>query len=72
MGKLDALKEAVSEKLFEQEPLAAAVMFYLDKRDPAAHREILELFDGLIGRKIESMIQEALENDKSAKLEGFN
>lgn len=72
MDTLDVLKEAIQEELFQREPLAAAIMLYLNKSDPAAHREILNHFDTLVSRRIDSLIQEALDNTASAKADGFD
>ena len=38
MTDIEALKESVSEKLYAQEPLAQAILSYLNNSDPAAHQ----------------------------------
>ena len=45
MTDIEALKESVSEKLYAQEPLAQAILSYLNNSDPAAHQAILNRFD---------------------------
>lgn len=63
MTDLDALKEAISEKLFSQEPLAMAIMSYLNMADPDAHQNILDKFDEIVSNRIDSLISETLENE---------
>ena len=53
MTDIEALKESVSEKLYAQEPLAQAILSYLNNSDPAAHQAILN--------------QEALENEANTE-----
>ena len=65
MTNIEALKESVSEKLYAQEPLAQAILFYLNNSDPAAHREILDRFDKIISARIDQLINNALENEAS-------
>ena len=63
MTNLDALKEAISNKLYEKEPLAWAIISYLDKTNPKAHREIIDIFDYIIERRINQLINEYIEDD---------
>lgn len=63
MTNIEALKESVSEKLYAQEPLAQAILSYLNVSDPAAHREILNRFDKIISARIDCLIEDALENE---------
>lgn len=65
MTNIEALKESVSEKLYAQEPLAQAILSYLNTSDPAAHRKILNRFDEIISARIDQLIDEALENEAS-------
>ena len=65
MTDIEALKESVSDKLFAQEPLAWAIISYLNKSDPVAHREILDIFDKIISDRIDSLIKEAIENENN-------
>lgn len=65
MTDLEALKESISNKLFAQEPLAQAIMFHLNKSDPAVHREILDTFDKIISNRIDSLIKESIENENA-------
>ena len=48
MTDIEALKESVSEKLYAQEPLAQAILSYLNNSDPAAHQAILNRFDEIV------------------------
>ena len=59
MTDIEALKESVSEKLYAQEPLAQAILSYLNNSDPAAHQAILN--------RIDCLIQEALENEANTE-----
>ena len=63
ISDIEALKESVSDKLFSQEPLAEAIISYLNQSNPAAHREIMDVFDKIISARIDSLIKDALEND---------
>ena len=63
MTDIEALKESVSDKLFSQEPLAEAIISYLNQSNPADHREIMDVFDKIISARIDSLIKDALEND---------
>ena len=63
MTDIEALKESVSDKLFSQELLAEAIISYLNQSNPAAHREIMDVFDKIISARIDSLIKDALEND---------
>ena len=65
MTDIEALKESISEILFVQEPLAWAIMNYLNKSNPSAHQEILDIFDKIISNRIDSLIHEALENENN-------
>lgn len=69
MDRLDALKEAIREKQFEKEPLAFSVLLYLNKSDPQAHKEILDIFDGFLNKRMDALIEETLENEASAKID---
>ena len=63
MTNIEALKESVSEKIYAQEPLAQAILSYLNASDPAAHQEILNRFDEIISARIDQLINDALENE---------
>lgn len=65
MTNIEALKESVSEKLYAQEPLAQAILSYLNASDPAAHQKILIRFDEIISARIDQLINNALENEAS-------
>ena len=56
MTDIEALKESVSDKLFSQEPLAEAIISYLNQSNPAAHREIMDVFDKIISARNDSLI----------------
>lgn len=68
MTDIEALTEAISEKLYSKEPLAQAILLYLNKHDPSAHRQILDLFDQMVSRDLGNMINSVLENEASAKV----
>ena len=68
MTDMEALKEAVSDKLFAQEPLAMAIMSYLNASDPAAHRRILDIFDKIVSAHIDRLVTDALENEASIEV----
>ena len=57
MTDIEALKESVSEKLYAQEPLAQAILSYLNNSDPAAHQAILNRFDEIVSARIDCLIQ---------------
>lgn len=65
MTDIEALKEAVTEKLYAQEPLAQAILSYLNTSNPIAHQEILNRFDKIISARIDYLIEDALENEAS-------
>ncbi|MDO4316357.1 MAG: hypothetical protein Q4C45_11320 [Oscillospiraceae bacterium] len=67
MDRLEALKEAILEKQFEKEPLALSILLYLNRRDPQAHSEIMEIFEGLMDKRLDALISETLKNDLSGK-----
>ena len=67
MTDIEALKESVSEKLYAQEPLAQAILSYLNNSDPAAHQAILNRFDEIVSARIDCLIQEALENEANTE-----
>ena len=70
MTDIEALKESVSEKLYAQEPLAQAILSYLNNSDPAAHQAILNRFDEIVSARIDCLIQEALENEANTENAG--
>lgn len=63
MTDIEALKEAVSNELYAQEPLAQAILSYLNASNPAAHQEILNHFDKIVSARIDCLIKNALENE---------
>ena len=63
MTDIEALKDAISDKLYAQEPLAQAILSYLNALNPVAHNEILDRFDKIISARIDSLIQDTLENE---------
>lgn len=63
MTDLDALKEGISNSIFEKEPLAWAIISYLDKTNPKAHSEILNVFDKLIEVKLNKLIEDYKEDE---------
>ena len=63
MTNIEALKESISEKLYAQEPLAQAILSYLNVSAPAAHQEILNRFDKIVSARIDQLINDALENE---------
>lgn len=67
MTDIEALKESVSEKLYAQEPLAQAILSYLNNSDPATHQAILNRFDEIVSARIDCLIQEALENEANTE-----
>jgi len=67
MTDIEALKESISDELFQKEPLARAIMSYLNQSDPNAHRIILDKFDELISIRIDRFISDALENEANSE-----
>ncbi len=63
MNELDALREAITSEQFNKEPLAMAIMFYLNKTNPKAYKEILDLFDKAIDGRINRMINDYKDSD---------
>lgn len=68
MTNLEALTEAISEKLYSKEPLAQAVLHYLSKKDPAARHQILDYFDQIVSRDLANSIEEVLKNEEAARV----
>lgn len=68
MKQLDALKEALTDEAYQNEPLAQAIMLYLNKRDPQAHSEILELFEKIIATNIDRKICNVSENEEACEI----
>ena len=67
MTDIEALKESVSEKLYAQEPLAQAILSYLNNSDPPLHHEILNRFKVTKTEQLDCLIQEALENEANTE-----
>lgn len=63
MKDLDAVKEGLSNTLYENEPLAMAIISYLDKSNPKAHKEIIDIFDRIIEAKFNLYIQDYKNDD---------
>lgn len=61
MDRTYALKGAIAEDAFSREPLAIAIMLYLNRIDPAAHSIINDIFDGHMSIRLEQKIKEYLE-----------
>lgn len=38
----------------------------INKKDPQAHTEIMDIFDGLLDRRLEALIEETLKNESSS------
>ena len=51
MTDLEALKEGLCNSIYEKEPLARAIISYLDKTNPKAHSEIVDIFDKIVETK---------------------
>lgn len=65
MDRTHALKEAITEDAFSREPLAIAIMLYLNRIDPAAHSIINDLFDDHMSNRLERKIKEFLEETEA-------
>lgn len=63
MRNLDALKEGIANSIYEKEPLAWAIISYLDKTNPKAHNEILDIFDKIIEAKLNNLIEDYKEDE---------
>lgn len=63
MKDLDAVKEGFSNTLYENEPLASAIISYLDKSNPEAHKEIIDIFDRIIEAEFNRYIQNYKNDD---------
>ena len=63
MKDLDAIKEGFGNFLYEKEPLAWAIISYLDKTNPKAHREIMDIFDRIIEAKLNQFVRDYKENE---------
>ncbi|MBP3487309.1 MAG: hypothetical protein J6K53_02830 [Roseburia sp.] len=61
MTELIALKKAIAEEKFNNEPLALAILYYLSKRDPEIYHEILYEFDKIIDKQTDLLIKEQLD-----------
>lgn len=69
MDRVEALKEAIKQKQFNEEPLACAILLYLNKSNPQAHKEIMDIFDAFVDNRLEALIEETLDNELSAKVD---
>ena len=65
MDRTDALKEAITEEAFSREPLAMAIMLYLNQTDPTAPSKINDLFDGHMSNRLEQRIKEYLGQEEA-------
>lgn len=65
MNQYEALKESISERLFEKEPLAASIMLYLNRTNPTAYKEILNIFDEWVSNRLDNMAQNVIDEGKS-------
>ena len=61
MTELIALKKAIAEEKFNNEPLAIAIRYDLSKRDPEIYHEILYEFDKIIDKQTDLLIKEQLD-----------
>ena len=64
MTDFDALVESIKNQLFEKEPLAMAIMGYLDQANPQAHKQILDNFDKVIDAHIQKHIEDYKHSDE--------
>ncbi len=67
MTDKDALVESIIDKQFDNEPLAQAIMFYLNEDNPGAYSKIVALFEQIMKRKIECSIKDEQENDDASR-----
>jgi len=64
MTDLEALKEGMCNSIYEKEPLARAIISYLDKTNPKAHSEIVDIFDKIVETKFNQYIHDYKENEE--------
>lgn len=65
MTDFEALKDALAEKQFKEEPLASAIMEYLSKTDSEASKEILKLFNKNMEHRFNILLQDYLADHSS-------
>lgn len=58
MDKYEILKNAIADKMFSDEPLAEAIIWYLKKYDQNAYKEIIKILDDIVERKIRIILNE--------------
>lgn len=68
MNDIEAIKEALAEEAFEKEPLAKAIMLYLNALDPSAHSQIVDAFDKIISAAVDRKIEATLEDQDAPEV----
>lgn len=58
MNDLEKLKDALANKMFIEEPLAEAIIWYLKKHDPNAYNEINNIFEKIVERNIRNLLDD--------------
>ena len=68
MTDLEALVESIKNQLFEKEPLAMAIMGYLNQADPHAHKMIIDNFEKVIDAHVQKHIEDYKHSDEEDSL----
>lgn len=63
MSNYESLKEIIIEELFEKEPLAMAIILYLNQTNPDARQKIVDDFSNIIDVRLDRLVKE-LEAEK--------
>ncbi len=56
MNDFEKLKDALATKIFIEEPLAEAIIWYLKKHDPDAYNEINNTLEKIVERNIRNLL----------------
>jgi hypothetical protein len=57
LDKLDLLKDSISEELFTKEPLALAIILYLQKENKEAYSQIIHQFDEIVSVWLDKLVK---------------
>lgn len=58
MNDSEKLKDALTNKIFIEEPLAEAIIWYLKKHDSNAYNEINNILEKIVERNIRNLLND--------------
>jgi phage portal protein BeeE len=59
MTELNALKNAIAEKKFHEEPLAFSIIKYLSETNPEVMLKILQYYDQTIDHQLDLLVEDS-------------